>query len=160
MSQAVAHEHKLKWPEEEKKMSNPFAGTWTYRSFLNNPAPVGNDPSKLEALLFAEAVWTVHHTADTVFKGELSFGPNNVMDLNGVVTPAQAGHTAHAHIVGTGRAGTSTEHLFYDYDGSLTEHWPNGVSQVPAITGSVIRVKPHDGEAAGLVASFIAVKAG
>jgi len=140
-------------------MSNPFAGTWTYRSFLNNPAQVGNDPAKLEALLFAEATWTVKDAPETVFDGELSFGPGNVMDLKGVVTPAHEGVTAHAHIVGKGRTGTSTEHLFYDYDGSLTEQWPNGVNQVPAITGSVIRVRPHDGSPAGLVASFIAVKA-
>ncbi|MGA3012310.1 MAG: hypothetical protein ABSD72_18790 [Terracidiphilus sp.] len=140
-------------------MSNPFAGTWRYRSFLNSPAPVGDDPAKLEAILFAEALWTVKDAAATVFDGELSFGPGNVMDLKGVVTQAQDGVAAHAHIVGKGRPGTSTEHLFYDYDGSLTESWPNGVNQVPAITGSVIRVQPHDGEPAGLVASFIAVKA-
>jgi hypothetical protein len=140
-------------------VSNPFAGVWRYRSFLNNPAPVGNDPAKLETILFAEALWTVKDAAVTVFDGELSFGPSNVMDLKGVVTVAQNGVAAHAHIVGKGRPGTSTEHLFYDYDGSLTESWPNGVNQVPAITGSVIRVQPHDGEPAGLVASFIAVKA-
>ena len=140
-------------------MSNPFAGTWTYRSFLNNPAPVGNDPSKLEALLFAEGVLTVKDAPATAFEGELSFGPGSVMDLKGAVTSAHDGVAAHAHIVGKGRPGTSTEHYFYDYDGSLTEQWPNGVNQVPAITGSVIRVKPHDGNPAGLVASFIAVLA-
>ena len=139
-------------------MSNPFAGTWTYRSFLNNPTLVGNDPAKLESLLFAEATWAVKDTPPDVFDGELSFGPSNVMDLKGVVTTAHDRVPAHVHIVGRGRAGTSTEHLFYDYDGSLTEHWPNGVNQVSAITGSVIRVQPHDGESAGLVASFIAVK--
>lgn len=140
-------------------MSNPFAGTWTYRSFLNNPAPVGDDPAKLEALLFAEGVLTVQDTVNTTFQGELSFGPGSVMDLNGVVTPAQSGRPAHAHIVGVGKPGSPLADYFYDYDGSLTEHWPNGVNQVPAITGSVIRVKPHNGEAAGLVASFVAVKA-
>jgi hypothetical protein len=140
-------------------MKNPFAGTWTYRSFLNNPALTNGDPQKIAALLFAEATWTVKDTAPAVFDGELSFGPSNVMDLKGTITPGQKGNPAHVHIVGKGRPGTSTEHLFYDYDGSLTEHWPNGVNQVPAITGSVIRVKPHDGNPAGLVASFIAVKA-
>ena len=35
----------------------------------------------------------------------------------------------------------------------------NGVSQAPAITGLAIRLKPHDSNPAGLVASFIAVKA-
>jgi hypothetical protein len=104
-------------------------------------------------------VWTVKDALAAAFEGELSFGSGSVMDLKGVVTPAHDGVAPHAHIVGKGRPGTSTEHYFYDYDGSLTEQWPNGVNQVPAITGSVIRVKPHDGRQAGLVASFIAVKA-
>lgn len=138
-------------------MSNPFAGTWTYRSFLNDPQLTGGDPTNLAALLFAEATWTVNDTALDVFSGELSFGPGNIMDLDGPITQTPNG--PHVHIVGKGRPGTSTEHLFYDYDGFLTEHWPNGVQQVQAITGSVIRVKPHDGEPAGLVASFIAVRA-
>jgi hypothetical protein len=141
-------------------MSNPFAGTWTYRSFLNNPTPVNGDPAKLMAMLFAEAVWTVKDAPPNVFDGELSFGPNDIMDLKGVITPAHGNVCSHAHIIGQGRPGTSTADLFYDYDGSLTEHWPNGINQVAAITGSVIRVKPHDGKPAGLVASFIAVKAG
>lgn len=140
-------------------MSSPFAGKWTYRSFLNNPALTGGAPDKLAALLFAEGVWTVEDTADGTFAGELGFGSNAVMDLKGVITRAHDGLPDHLHIVGSGRPGTSTQDYFYDYDGVLTEHWPNGVNQVPAITGSVIRVKPHDGASAGLVASFIAVKA-
>jgi len=91
-------------------VSNPFAGTWTYRSFLNDPAPVGNDSAKLEPLLFAEGVWTVKDATATVFEGDLSFGPGNVMDLKGIVTPAHDGVAAHAHIVGKGRPGTPTEH--------------------------------------------------
>lgn len=55
-------------------MANPFAGTWTYRSFINNPTPTGGDPAKLKALLFAEATWTVKDVAGDVFDGELSFG--------------------------------------------------------------------------------------
>lgn len=141
-------------------MSNPFAGTWTYRSFLNNPAPIDGDPVKALALLFGEGQWNVQDTADPVFKGTLRFGPDAIMDLEGTVVPSANGAPARLHVVGSGRLGTSTEHYFYDYDGALTEHWPNGVNQVAAVTGSVIRVKPHDGGAAGLVASFIAVKAG
>jgi len=141
-------------------MSNPFAGIWTYRSFLNDPALTNGDPKKLEALLFAEGIWTVKDAAPTIFEAELSFGAGFVMDLKGTIKHATAGHAAHAHIVGSGRNGTPSAGYFYDYDGSLAEHWPNGVKQVPAITGSVIRVQPHNGEPAGLVASFIAVKAG
>lgn len=140
-------------------MSNLFQGTWIYRSFLNKPVLTDGDPARLAALLFAEATWTVNDAPPDVFQGQLSFGPGEVMDLNGVITPAGGVSGAHVHIVGKGRPGTSTEHLFYDYDGSLAEHWPNGVNQVPAITGSVIRVQPHDGQPAGVVASFIAVKA-
>lgn len=128
-------------------------------SFLNDPVLANGDPQKLAALLFAEGIWTVKDGPPTIFIGELSFGTNFIMDLKGDVTPATAGKQAHAHIVGSGRKGTSSAGYFYDYDGSLTEHWPNGVNQLAAVTGSVIRVKPHNGEAAGLVASFIAVKA-
>jgi hypothetical protein len=140
-------------------MRNPFAGRWTYRSFLNDPTPTNGDPQKVAALLFAEGIWTVNDSAPTVFDGELNFGASFVMDLSGVITPAASGRPAHAHIVGSGRVGTSSAGYFYDYDGSLAEHWPNGIKQVPAIIGSVIRVQPHSGEPAGLVASFIAVKA-
>lgn len=141
-------------------MSNPFAGTWTYRSFLNDPTLTNGDPVKVAELLFAEAIWTVEDTEPNVFQGQLSFGANDVMDLSGVVTSVVGGNGAHVHIVGKGRPGTATAQLFYDYDGSLTQEWPNGIDQVRAITGSVVRVKPHDGQPAGLVASFIAVKQG
>lgn len=139
-------------------MSNPFAGTWTYRSFLNNPMPTGGDPAKLGALLFAEGEWTFEDSTTAAFTGTLSFGVGFVMDMHGALAPAARGRPPHAHITGSGREGTSSAGYFYDYDGALTEHWPNGVNQVPAITGSVIRVMPHGGEPAGLVASFIAVK--
>jgi hypothetical protein len=141
--------------------NNPFAGSWTYRSFRNTPDPVGDvstDPSKLVAMLFAEAKWVIQNTSDNSLKGELQFGPNDIMDLTGVITPATSTSPARVHINGKGRVGTSTEHLFYDYDGSLALTWPNGVNQRAAIVGSVIRVKPHDNSPAGYVASFIAVK--
>ena len=139
-------------------MGNPFAGTWTYRSFLNDPTPVDGDPQKLLALLFAEGQWTFEDDQGTAVTGTLSFGAGAVMDMKGTFVPAGVGVPARVHLIGSGRVGTSTASYFYDYDGALTEHWPNGVAQVPAITGSVIRVKPHNGGAAGLVASFIAVK--
>jgi hypothetical protein len=61
-------------------------------------------------------------------------------------------------IVGTGRPNTGTANWEYDYHGQLAYQWPNGVDQVPAIVGNVIRAKPHNGNPAGVVASFIAVK--
>ena len=39
------------------------------------------------------------------------------------------------------------------------KHWPNGVDQIEALVGSLIRTIPHPGgEEAGLVASFYAVR--
>lgn len=146
---------------KQASTANPFAGHWTYRSFRNNQEPVGDvttDPSKLVKLLFAEADWVVQDTGNNSFKGELRFGPQDVMDLTGKVMAGSARCPARVHINGKGRLGTSTEHLFYDYDGELAYHWPNGVDQRPAIVGSVIRVKPHDNAPAGYVASFIAVR--
>jgi hypothetical protein len=125
------------------------------------PESVGDvteDPSKLVSLLFGEGEWVIEDTADNSLKGELRFGPDDVMDLSGMITPATANGPARVHINGKGRPGTSTEQFFYDYDGALTMNWPNGVDQISAIVGSVIRVKPHDGAAAGFVASFISVR--
>jgi len=142
-------------------MNNPFAGHWTYRSFRNDPTPVGDvqtDPSKLVNLLFAEGALVVENTQNGSVKGELQFGATAVMDLSGEITAANAGAAAHIHINGKGRPGTPTEKYFYDYDGVLAYQWPNGVNQTPAIVGSVIRVKSHNGAPAGYVASFIAVK--
>jgi hypothetical protein len=143
------------------KSQNPFAGDWTYRSFRNTPDPVGDvskDPSKLVQMLFAEAEWVIQDTNDGSFKGELRFGPQDVMDLTGTFTAESSTCPAQFHISGKGRPGTSTSQLFYDYQGYLVPKWPNGVDQRTAIVGSVIRVKPHDGSPAGYVASFIVVK--
>jgi hypothetical protein len=118
---------------------------------------VSTDPSRLVSLLFAEAQWLVENAPADQFRGQLRFGPGEVMDLNGTITAETSG-AVHTHIICEGRAGTSTAMLFYDYDGWLTSSWPNGVDQRPRIVGSVIRVKPHDGAPAGYVASFIAVK--
>ena len=60
----------------------------------------------------------------------------------------------------------SGEKWIYDYEGYLVPDWPNGVDQVPAIVGSVIRTIPHSGSQpntvhpAGVVGSFYAGRAG
>lgn len=50
----------------------------------------------------------------------------------------------------------------YDYLGFVVPAWPNGINQVPAITGAIVRTVPHasgtGGVApAGVVCSWIAV---
>lgn len=138
-----------------------LAGKWTYRSFHNNPAPVADDPStapaKALALIFAEAVFTFEIPSSTTLKGAIDW-PGGGLDLQGTIKPSGAGAGPAVEIVGTGRPGTSTDGWQYDYRGELAYQWPNGVNQVPALVGTVIRAKPHGPAPAGYVASFIAVK--
>jgi hypothetical protein len=138
-----------------------LAGKWTYRSFHNNPAPVADDPNtapaKALALIFAEAVFTFEISSNTVLKGTIDW-PGGGLDLQGTILPGAAGAGPSVEIVGTGRPGTGTAGWEYDYRGQLAYQWPNGVNQVPALVGSVIRAKPHGPAPAGYVASFIAVK--
>lgn len=133
-----------------------LVGDWTYRSFRNVPEPAGNDPAAWLALRFAEATFTFRQPSGSALAGEIDWGSGG-LDLTGEVTSAADG-TLAVSLVGMGRAGTQTDGWRYDYQGWLIQPWPGGVDQVPAIVGSVIRVEPHGGAAAGYVASFIAVK--
>ncbi|WP_162561114.1 hypothetical protein [Methylobacterium terrae] len=85
--------------------------------------------------------------------GTLDMGGGYVLDLSGGVVAG--GDVA---LVGLGRDATPTAGWQYDYRFAPAHRWPNGVNQVPALVGTVIRAKPHDGAPAGTVASFIAVR--
>lgn len=136
-----------------------LAGKWTYRSFHNNPAPVADDPKtapdKALALIFAEAVFAFEVPSSTTLKGAIDW-PGGGLDLQGTIQPGAAGPVVD--IVGTGRPNTGTAGWEYDYRGQLAYQWPNGINQVPALVGTVIRAKPHGTSPAGYVASFVAVK--
>jgi hypothetical protein len=128
-----------------------FAGTWAYRSFLNNP-DIKADFNQLE---FARAVLVIDKAPFGVLRGRLSFG-DDFLALNGSVS---YGNPFTARFQGRG-ATSNTKGWIYDYLGFLIPQWPNGVDQRPAFVGTVIRTVPHsDGKAkAGVVASFLAVK--
>jgi hypothetical protein len=141
---------------------NPFDGTWTYRSYLNLPAPFGDldEPKNLEAFmgsLFAEATLVLAVADLANVTGRLEFGGGVGLDLIGA---ASYGSPYTIRFQGVGHQDYATGWI-YDYCGYLIPMWPNGVSQVPAIAGSVIRTVDHsEGKAkAGKVASFIAVRA-
>ena len=135
-------------------MPNILDGKWTYRSFFNDPAFVGNDKQKALDLIFAEATFTFE-ISGTDLKGIIDWGSGG-LDLKGTVSTAAP---LTVQIDGLGRPGTDTEGWRYDYNGALAHEWPNAVKQVPAVVGSVIRVNAHGpGAPAGVTASFIAVK--
>jgi hypothetical protein len=90
--------------------------------------------------------------------GTLDMGKAYVLDLKGVIHPANGDVPLTIDMSGVGRPSSPTAGWEYDYEGYLAHHWPNGINQAAALVGTVVRAKAHDGEAAGLVASFIAVK--
>jgi hypothetical protein len=136
------------------KMPNILDGKWTYRSFFNDPAFVGDDKQKALDLIFAEATFTFE-ISGTDLKGIIDWGSGG-LDLKGTVSSASP---PTVQIIGMGRPGTETEGWRYDYNGALAYEWPNAVKQVPAVVGTVIRVNAHGpGAPAGDTASFIAVK--
>ena len=137
--------------------SDAISGKWTYRSFHNRAALIDGDAQKALDLIFAEAVFTFEVTGPTTLKGRLDWQGGG-LDLQGTIEPASGHAPLSVAIVGTGRPNSQTTGWEYDYRASLAYQWPNGVDQVPALVGTVIRAKPHNGEAAGYVASFIAVK--
>ena len=131
-----------------------LAGQWTYRSYVNTADLVGDDKDKALDDIWGEGIFTFV-LSGTALTGTLDMGGGYVLDLKGAVNGAAPPSVA---ISGYGRDGTPTAGWEYDYNGSLAYHWPNGVDQMPALVGSVIRAKPHNGKPAGVVNSFVAVK--
>jgi hypothetical protein len=89
--------------------------------------------------------------------GNFDMGGGFVLDLKGTMQTSSAGDIT-IELFGIGRPNTPTANWEYDYRASTTPKWPNGVNQIRTLVGTVIRAKPHDGGAAGVVASFIAIK--
>lgn len=135
---------------------NPFVGTWAYRSFLND-ADVNKAFNDLE---FGRGTIVIEEAPMQSLKGTIG-GPSWSLTLTGV---RAYGNPMYARFQGVGQV--KGEQWIYDYEGYLVPDWPNGVDQIAAIVGSVIRTIPHSGDQpgtvnpAGVVASFYAVKSG
>lgn len=131
--------------------TDPFTGTWTYRSFINNP----DLDAEFNDLMFGAGTLILQAPGFGQLVGTLG-GPGWQLSLNGAVS---YGNPFSCRLQGVGEIDDET--WVYDYTGYLTPAWPNGVNQRAAITGSVIRTVPHsNGQApAGFVASFVAVRA-
>jgi hypothetical protein len=129
---------------------NPFAGTWTYRSFHNNPEPVDS----FDAIRFAQAELTLVENGLNLLSGRLSFG-DAYINVTGTVQCAEP-PTIRLRAIGV--EDTSTAGWIYDYIGHLAPSWPDADAQRPAIVGTVIRTMPHEPDRpAGYSGSFVAV---
>lgn len=129
-------------------MAYSLAGTWAYRSYRNTK----------DQPVFGAGIFTFTTPTSTKLYGTLDMGSGLVLDLDGAITPESKGGPLAVHIIGKGRPKTDTDGWEYDYHGFLGYKWPNGVDQVASIVGTIVRAKPHNGGAAGVTASFIAVK--
>ena len=131
-------------------MKSAFTGIWSYRSLLNNP----DLTVEFSDLRFGLADLVLKEPAPGTVTGTIG-GDGWSLVLNGWQAN---GSPNTVRFQGVGDIGG--EKWIYDYLGYLSPHWLNGVDQVPAIVGTIVRSAPHSaGEArAGLVASWYAVK--
>lgn len=132
-------------------------GSWTYRSFINNPAPV-TTPEEAQSLIFGEGELTIKTAdPDNGFAAELSFGADATMDLQGDVTSLADG-TMTVRANGAGRPGSPIADFRYDYLFFEVPAWPTGVDQRQALVGSVVRVADHGTARKGATASTVTVR--
>lgn len=133
-------------------ISNPFVGTWTYRSFVNNP-DITKDFNELE---FGRGELVIEDAAMGSLQGRLIFAETYQFKLSGA---SSFGNPFTVRFQGVGDAADSQGQV-YDYIGYLIPIWPNGIGQRSALVGSIVRTVPHNGDKAkaGVVASWIALK--
>lgn len=130
-----------------------LVGTWTYRSFLNDP-----DLTKpFNDLAFGRGNIRIDPSPMNEFAG-LIYGPGWQLDLKGSIT---YGNPFTVRFQGKGVVGGGE--WVYDYIGYVIRPWPNGVNQRMAMVGSIVRTAPHASgnggiAPAGVVCSWIAVR--
>jgi hypothetical protein len=135
---------------------NPFVGTWSYRSLLNDP-DLTTDFAKLED---RSAILVIEQDAAGSLTGTIG-QPGAQLTLYGGFG---SGEGARFRASGTFNGQTWIE----DFQAWLVPIWPNSNPslQRPALVGSVTRVVSHPGNSpgsvapAGAVGSFYAVRQG
>jgi len=139
--------------DREDKMSNPFVGTWIYRSFHNRPMPV----QSFDEIKLAEAELNLTEEGPDWLVGKLVFKDGRFIDMTGVSTLADG--RFQLRMRGSGAKDTPPKRWIYDYVGTLAAEWPDGDRQVPAIVGTVTRSAFHEpNRPTGETFSFIAVR--
>lgn len=130
--------------------SNPFVGSWTYRSLLNNP----DLTVEFNGLEFGRANLVVADGPSEILGGTIG-GDGWSLALHG---SRSYGSPMQARFQGRGTVGG--QEWVYDYLAWLVPTWPNsrGELQNGAMVGSVVRTLQHGTAPAGVVGSFYAVR--
>jgi len=136
---------------------NPFVGSWTYRSLLNDP----DINTQFNDLEFGRGILVIEEAPEQVLRGTIG-GQGWSLNLHG-----SRGYGSPMQVRFQGKGLVSGEEWIYDYIGWLVPVWPNSndTLQRPAIVGSIVRTIPHSSGSggvapAGVVASFYAVRIG
>jgi hypothetical protein len=141
--------------------ANPFTGTWTYRSLLNDPtlAPdPSKDPKPWADLFFGYGTIVIQAGSEPEELTGTIGGEGWSLNLHGSMSPGTPGQVRFQ-----GKGVVSGAEWIYDYIGWLVPVWPNSTSelQARAMVGSIVRTIPHPSGGgvapAGVVASWYAV---
>ncbi len=125
-------------------------GSYCYRSLLNDKN-IGTEFNDLE---FGRGIMHLIQQENSI-EGTFDMGPGYQMSLKGAIQAD--GQNYYLKMTGYGIAGTATDKWVYDYFGLIVPVWPDAVSQVPTITGTVIRTVAHGSAPAGFTATFYMV---
>jgi hypothetical protein len=142
--------------------TNPFVGTWTYRSLLNDPALAGSpdkNPKAWADLFFGYGTIVIKEgKVPEELVGTIG-GEGWSLNLHGSMAPGNPGQVRFQ-----GKGVVSGAEWIYDYIGWLVPVWPSSTADLQrrALVGSIVRTIPHPsgngGTApAGVVASWYAV---
>lgn len=135
--------------------TNPFVGSWSYRSLLNDP-----DLTKpFNDLEFGQGTIVIEEADLQQLQGTIG-GDGWSLALHG-----SRAYGSPMQVRFQGKGLVNGEEWIYDYIGWLVPDWPNSDAtlQRSAIVGSVVRTIPHSSSGggvspAGVVASFYAVR--
>jgi hypothetical protein len=137
---------------------NPYVGSWTYRSFYNDPDLHldGDGNADFNAVQLGFGTIVIRESGPEQLSGTIG-GDGWSLDLFGSMS---SGNPGQVRFQGKGRVGGNE--WIYDYIGWLVPVWPNGVQQVRALVGSIVRTIPHPSSGggispAGVVGSWYAV---
>lgn len=138
--------------------NNPFLGSWTYRSFLNDP-DINKQFNDLQFGLGTIVIREAMIELLTAIEGTIG-GEGWSLALYGNIS---YGSPMQVRFQGKGIVGG--EEWIYDYIAWLVPEWPNSnpTLQRSAMVGSVVRTIAHSSSGggvseAGVVASFYAVR--
>ncbi|MEL7422157.1 MAG: hypothetical protein AAFN81_04150 [Bacteroidota bacterium] len=146
----------------QNSLHSLWEGTWAYRSYNNYTfEQVKTDSSGGNNLMFGEGTIIISPSRNqNELSGSIGDEKRQEWELK-LTGSINYGDPFTARFQGKGNVGG--HEWIYEYVGYLVNPWQNGVNQVPAFVGSVIRQIPHPGgdgtiHPAGVVASFFCVK--